>query len=93
MGLRPRHLLSHEQQQSSVTFFHAAEQAAELGKQSRLFARTSPSNVVGSFALREMRQLRRLFDVVEKPVQRHIKGTGEFLKRFDSGDSVPILHT
>jgi hypothetical protein len=49
--LPPCHLLCHQQHHSQVTFFHAAGQTAEFGKQASVFARAAPQNVIDSFAL------------------------------------------
>src|SRR5712664_4504505 len=41
-SLPPRHLLFHQQHPSQVTFFHAADQAAELRKQACILAIAAP---------------------------------------------------
>src|SRR5271169_1370462 len=88
-----RHLLRHEQHHSQVTWFHAAEQAAEIGKHMCVFSGIAPQNVVGSLVLPEIRQLRRFFSIVEELVHWHFKCAGEFLKRLDSGNRMSVFHT
>ena len=46
---------------------HAAEQPAELGKQARIFARTSPRNVIGSSALQKIAFLPSIPQIATKP--------------------------
>src|SRR5467141_2743718 len=89
--LPPRHLLCHEQHHSQVTFFHAAEQPAELGKQASVLALAAPQDVVGSLPLREFRQFGRFFAVVEELVHRDFEGASKFFKGLDSWNCVSVL--
>src|SRR6266446_168380 len=86
-----RHLLCHEPHHSQVTFFHAAEQPAELGKQASVLALAAPQDVVGSFPLREVRQFGRFFAVVEELVHRDFEGASKCFKGLDSRNCVSVL--
>src|SRR6266566_8038542 len=92
-GLPLSHLLCHEQHHSQVTHFHAAEQAAELGKHTGILTLVAPFNIVASPAFREIWQLGRLLSIVEELVHRNFKGTGKLLQRLDSRNCVPVFDT
>src|ERR1700687_6143766 len=92
-SLPPRHFLCHEQHHSQVTFPHAAEQAAELGKEACFFALAAPYNVVSRLALGKIRQLGRLFAIVEELVHRDFEGAYKFPKRLDSRNCVSVFDT
>src|SRR3977135_2210421 len=86
-----RHLLCHEQHQSQVISFHAAEQATELSKQACVFALVAPFNIGTGLALRKIRQLGRMLSIIEELVHWDFKGAGELLQRLDGRNCVSVL--
>src|ERR1700693_3473606 len=86
-----RHLLSHEHQDFSVAFFRATKKAAKLVKPTCILSRATPQNIVGVLPFREIRQLGRLFSVVEELIHRDFEGTGELFKRLYSWNSVAVF--
>src|SRR5580704_19159783 len=77
------HFLGHVQQELAIFFVGLAQQAAELVEIARFFAGAAPSDIVRRSALRKVRQLRRLFAVVEELIERALESARQFLQRFD----------
>ena len=85
------HLLSHEKQQPAVAFVDTTHQPAEAAQQSRLFPRTSPSDVIGTLPLRKVRQHRWFLAVIEKLVERNFHRPRQFFKRLDRRNGVAVF--
>src|SRR5215470_56772 len=85
------HLLGHVQNEFTICFVGLAQQAAKFVKKTRILAGAAPSDVVTRLALREVRQLRRFFTVVEELIKRHLESTSEFLQRFNSRHGMAIF--
>ena len=85
------HFLRHVQQELAIFFVGFAQQAAELVEIARFFAGAAPSDIVRRSALGKVRQLRRLFTVVEELIERALESACQFLQRFDGWNSVAIF--
>src|SRR5262249_55875484 len=85
------HFLGHIQNQFAICFVGLAQQAAKFVEKARILAGAAPSDVVTRLALREVRQLRRLFTVVEELIERHFKSASELLQGLNGWNSVAIL--
>src|SRR5215470_2281646 len=72
-GLPVRDFLGHVENQFAILFIGLAQQAAKLVEVTCLFAGASPGDIVGRFPLGQVRQLRRLFAVVEELVKGNLK--------------------
>jgi hypothetical protein len=92
LDLAMGHLLSHVKQETSVAFFYATHQPAKLVQQTRLFAGTTPHDIVGASALRKVGKLRRFFSVIEELIKRDFQSAGHFFQRFDGRNGMAIFH-
>src|SRR5215468_10913680 len=92
MVLPVRDFLGHVENQFAILFIGLAQQAAKLVEVACLFAGAAPRNIVRRLALRQIRQLRRLFAVVEELIEWDFKCARQFFKRFDGWDSMAILY-
>src|SRR5579862_922944 len=88
-----RHLLRHEKHQCPVTFFHAAEQAAELCKHALVFAGVTPHKVIGGLSFWQIRELRWFFTIIEKLVHWDFEGAGELPQGLYSRNCVSVFDT
>src|SRR5215475_2404260 len=91
-GLPVRDFLGHVENQFAILFIGLAQQAAKLVEVTCLFAGASPRNVVRRLALRQIRQLRRLFTVVEQLIERDLECARQLFQRFNGGDGVAIFY-
>jgi len=72
-SLPPRHLLFHQQHPSQVTFFHAAEQAAELRKQACILAIAALLGSGSVLAVQKIRELWRVGPFIEELINGDIE--------------------
>src|SRR5262249_56331931 len=85
MVLPVRDFLGHVENQFAILFIGLAQQAAKLVEVACLFAGAAPRNVVRRLALRQIRQLRRLFTVVEQLIERDLECARQLFQRFNGG--------
>src|SRR5262249_6432904 len=86
-----RDFLGHVENQLAVLFVGLAQQAAKFVEVACLFAGAAPRNVVTRLALRQIRQLRRLFAVVKQLIEWDLECTRQLFQRFNGGDGVAIF--
>jgi len=86
------HFLGHVEQELAIFFVGLAQQATKLVEIARFLTGAAPSDIVRRSALRKVRQLRRLFAVVEELIERALESARQFLQRFDGWDSVAIFN-
>jgi hypothetical protein len=86
------HFLGHVQNEPTVFIFDFAEKTAQFVEETGFFPNTAPGDIVGRFALGEIRELGWLFSVVEELIEWALEGTSQFLKRFDGGNSMAIFN-
>jgi len=75
-----------------VPIVHSPKEATELFKEPGFFASRAPYDFLGGFSPGKMGELRRLFALIEEPVEGHLKGPGKLLKGLDGGHGVAVLH-
>src|SRR5579883_629931 len=85
------HLLGHVHNQLAVLVLNLAQQAPKLVEKSCFFANAAPRNIVGRFALRQVRQLRRFLTVIKELIKWALECAREFLQSLDGWNSVAIL--
>ncbi len=88
-----RHFLRHVQQEPAIAIIHATHQPAELVEKARLFAVTSPYNVVGAFALLEGCASRRLFAIVKKLMWADFESTRHFFEGLNGRYGMAIFNS
>jgi len=87
------HFLGHVQQQFAIFLVGFAQQAAELVEIARFFSGAAPGDIVGRFALGQVRKLRRLFAVVEELIKWALERARQFFQSFDGRNRVAIFNT
>jgi len=86
------HFLGHVQQELAIFLVGFAQQATKLVEIARFLTGTAPGDIVGRSALGKVRQLRRLFAVVEELIKWAFEGARQFLQCFDGRDGVAIFN-
>jgi len=85
------HFLSHVQKKFAIPFFCLAQQAAKLVEKAGFLSDAAPGDIIGRFALGEIRQLRRFLTVIKELIEWALESAGQLLERFNGRDSVAIL--
>src|SRR6266581_212118 len=86
------HFLGHIQNELAIALFRLAQQAAKLVEKAGFFADAPPGDIVRGLALGKVRQLWRLFTVIEQLIEWHFERPGQLLQCFNRGNGMAILH-
>jgi hypothetical protein len=76
----------------AVAFPTLAQQATKLIEIPGFLTGTPPSDIVGRLSLQEVRQLGRIFALVEELIKWAFQRASQLFQRFDGGDSMAILY-
>src|ERR1700682_710426 len=86
------HFLSHVEDKFAVFVLDFAQQAAQFVEKSCFFAYAPPGDIVGRFSLGKIRELRRLFAVIEELIEWAFESACHFFQRFNGRNGVSIFH-